>query len=206
MYLPAYTYKGYFEHPATNTGTSKDPVEIMVDSGNITTATAAISLACATRLGLCWGATAPRRISTASRKKASLIVRGEIRNLCLRLEGRKEPLLLQNAWIIDKLSSDVNLGVRFLQQHNVILDWTRHKGNRPVLRLPGEDNGTMAAAGGETAGPTEALDVPVSELAEVLTDLRYHRSDESEGQEGPFPKRLTGKDHFPSEVTDARGF
>ena len=72
-----------------------------------------------------------------------------------------------------------SLGVRFLQQHNVVLDWTRHKENRPVLRLPGEDNGTictMATAGGETAGPTEAPDVPVLELAEVLTDLKYHRS------------------------------
>jgi hypothetical protein len=34
----------------------------------------------------------------------------------------------------------------------------------------------MAAAGGETAGPTDTPDVPVLELAEVLTDLKYHRS------------------------------
>ena len=180
----AYTCKGYLAHPAAQTG-SREPVDVMVDSGNTT---AAISLACATRLGLSWGATAPRKIATASRKKASLIVRGEIRNLCLRLEERKEPLLLQNAWIIDKLNSDVNLGVKFLQQHNVILDWTSHKGNRPVLRLPGEENetmGTMAAAGGETTGPTEALDVPVSKLAEVLTNLRYQKRKPVD-QGGPF--------------------
>ena len=96
----------------------------MVDSGNTTAATAAISLACATRLGLSWGATAPRKITTASKEETSLIVRGEIRNLCLRLEGGKEPLILQNAWIVDPLKGDVNLGIRFLEQHNVVLDWT----------------------------------------------------------------------------------
>ena len=171
----------------------------MVDSGNTT---AAISLACATRLGLSWGATAPRKIATASRKKASLIVRGEIRNLCLRLEERKEPLLLQNAWIIDKLNSDVNLGVKFLQQHNVILDWTNHKGNRPVLRLPGEQNetmGTMAAAGNETTRPTEAPDVPVSKLAEVLTNPRYQKRKPVD-QGGPSPKRGLGRTIPPAKL------
>ena len=64
----AYTYKGYLEHPAAKTG-SREPVDVMVDSGNTTAATAAISLACATRLGLSWGATAPRKIATASGRR-----------------------------------------------------------------------------------------------------------------------------------------
>jgi hypothetical protein len=37
----AYTYKGYLEHPAAKTG-SREPVDVMVDSGNTTAATAAI--------------------------------------------------------------------------------------------------------------------------------------------------------------------
>ena len=96
----AYTCKGYLEHPAPKAVTSTEPVDIMVDSGNTT---AAISLACATRLGLSWEATAPRRIATASKEEAGMTVRGEIKNLCLRLEGGKEPLILQNAWIVDTL-------------------------------------------------------------------------------------------------------
>ena len=67
----AYTYKGYLEHPAAKTG-SREPVDVMVDSGNTTAATAAISLACATRLGLSWVATAPRKITTASKEEDSL--------------------------------------------------------------------------------------------------------------------------------------
>ena len=120
---PAYTCKGYLEHPAGNRG-DKEPVEVLVDSGNTTAATAAISLACATRLGLSWEATAPRKIATASTEGAGLTVRGEIQNLCLRLEGGAEPLILQNAWIVDPLGGDINLGIRFLEQHNVVLDWT----------------------------------------------------------------------------------
>ena len=79
----------------------------------------------------------------------------------------------------------------------MILDWTSHKGNRPVLRLPGEENetmGTMAAAGGETTGPTEAPDVPVSKLAEVLTNPRYQKRKPVDhllnvDWGGPFPQR-----------------
>jgi hypothetical protein len=48
-----YTCKGYLEHPAAKTE-SREPVDVMVDSGNTTAATAAISLTCATRLGLKW--------------------------------------------------------------------------------------------------------------------------------------------------------
>ena len=150
-------------------------MDVMVDSGNTTAATAAISLACATRLGLSWEATAPRKIATASTEGAGLTVRGEIQNLCLRLEGGAEPLILQNAWIVDPLGGDVNLGIRFLEQHNVVLDWTRQRENRPVMKLPGHGNEiicTMATPAGEPAEPTGDLDVPVLEMAEVITDLK----------------------------------
>jgi hypothetical protein len=92
----AYTCKGYLEHP-TQPGQTTDPVNIMIDSGNTTAATAAISMTCTNRIGLKWGATAPRMISTASKEEACMIVRGEITNLCLKLEGGKEPLVLKNA-------------------------------------------------------------------------------------------------------------
>ena len=144
----------------------------MVDSGNTP---ATISLACAARLGLECEKTAPRQIATASTREAGLTVRGEIQNLCLKLEGGKEPLILQNAWIVEPLGGDVNLGVKFLQQHNVVLDWTRQKEKRPVLKLPGEGNEiicTMATTTKEPTGLTEGLDVPVLEMAEVLTDLK----------------------------------
>jgi hypothetical protein len=78
-----------------------------------------------------------------------LTVRGEIQNLCLRLEGGKEPLILQNAWIVEPLGGDVNLGVKFLQQHNGVLEWARQEDNRPVMKLPGKGNEiicTMATA------------------------------------------------------------
>ena len=65
----AYTCKGYLGHPTAQTGRT-GPVDVMVDSGNTTAATVAISLACATRLGLEWEKTAPRQIATASNREA----------------------------------------------------------------------------------------------------------------------------------------
>ena len=106
---------------------------ILVDSGNTTAATAAISLTCANRLGLKWTKMTPRQISTASTKGAGLTVRGEINNLHLKLEGGAKPLVLKNAWVVDPLGGDVNLGIKFLQQHQVVLDWTKCKDNRPVM-------------------------------------------------------------------------
>jgi hypothetical protein len=147
----------------------------MVDSGNTTAATAAISLACATRLGLEWESTAPRQLATASTREAGLTVRGEIRILCLKLEGGKEPLVLQNAWIVEPLGGDVNLGVKFLQQHSVVLDWTRQGENRPVMKLPGKGNEiicTMATANEEPMELPEDMGVQILEMGEVLTDLR----------------------------------
>ena len=67
---------------------------------------------------------------------------------------------------------------------------------------PGEENetmGTMAAAGGETTGPTEASDVPVSKLAEVLTNPRYQKRKPVD-QGGPSPKRGLGRTISPAKL------
>ena len=56
----AYTCQGYLGGPAVGK-TPSEPVTILVDSGNTTAATAAISLTCANRLGLQWTKTTPRK-------------------------------------------------------------------------------------------------------------------------------------------------
>ena len=148
------------------------PVTILVDSGNTTAATAAISLTCANRLGLTWTEIAPRKISTASTEGAGLTVRGEINNLHLQLEGGAKPLVLKNTWVVDPLGGDVNLGIKFLEQHRVALDWTRCKDNRPVMRL--QDSGQEVICTMESVPEDEQPEdtgIPILEMAEVLTDL-----------------------------------
>ena len=149
------------------------PVTILVDSGNTTAATAAISLTCANRLGLTWTEITPRKISTASTKDAGLTVRGEINNLHLKLEGGAKPLVLKNAWVVDPLGGDVNLGIKFLEQHQVALDWTRCKNNRPVMRL--QSSGQEVICTMESVPEDEQPEdtgIPILEMAEVLTDLQ----------------------------------
>ena len=99
-------------YPASNRQTK---VQVLIDSGNSLDHCAAITLNCATNLGLkllpC-----NLEINTADCYH-TMKPCGQIRNLGLIFPGRTEATPLESVLVLPNLNGDVNLGYKFLQKN-----------------------------------------------------------------------------------------